>query len=458
MRLSLLILSFTLCTTNIFGQVYFPKNKVLEDLETLKKVLEEAHYNLFAYTTKSDFEAMYHSLKNQIQQDSLTLLQSTNLFQQLSSIVNNGHTYIDFPIQPYVAYIQSGGTLFPLEITFENGKSYVRKNWSENSAIKVGAEIMSINGKFMDEIASKIYPYISAERPYFKKAKIEFYSFPRYYWQVFGRQDSFRIRLKSEKGIKTVEVKSIPAINEFESKRTEIFHSNRQLKYFDSTAYLNPGAFSGNEDTFRAFIDSAFTDIQRHQSSNLIIDLRNNTGGNDSFSDYLVSYFADKPFKWYSDFKIKTSKTLKEVTRKNNDTTKAYFQQILLRKDGEIYAPTLAAYQPQDISRRYKGTIYVLVNRQSISQATVTAAQIQDYSWGTIVGEETGEYPSLYASVFQYPLPNTGIVVVISKGRIIRVNGSKKEEGVLPDIFIKDHLIDEKDEILEGLLEMIQKE
>lgn len=103
------------------------------------------------------------------------------------------------------------------------------------------------------------------------------------------------------------------------------------------------------------------------------------------------------------------------------------------------------------------GRIYVLVNSQSISQAAVTAAQIQDYGWGTIVGEETGEYPSLYASIFQYVLPNTGIVVSISKGRITRENGSNKEEGVIPEIFIKDLLIDEKDEILNGLLKMINK-
>ena len=224
----------------------------------------------------------------------------------------------------------------------------------------------------------------------------------------------------------------------------------------DSAVYLNPGPFSGDESQFRAFIDSTFMAINRQKSPNLIIDLRNNTGGNDSHSNYLVSYLADKPFKWCADFTLKTSKALKDFTRKNNDTTTTYFQQILARKDGKIYAPNLGFYQPQISSKRYKGKVYVLVNRQSISQATVTAAQIQDYNWGTIVGEETGEYPSLYASIFPYVLPNTGITVYISKGQIIRVNGSKKQEGVIPDILIKDHLIDEKDEILKGLLEKIK--
>ena len=77
------------------------------------------------------------------------------------------------------------------------------------------------------------------------------------------------------------------------------------------------------------------------------------------------------------------------------------------------------------------------------------------YNFGTIVGEETGEYPSLYASIFQYALPETGILVNVSKGYLVRVNGNTEERGVVPDVLIKDHLLDEKDEILEGLLKEI---
>lgn len=36
---------------------------------------------------------------------------------------------------------------------------------------------------------------------------------------------------------------------------------------------------------------------------------------------------------------------------------------------------------------------------------------------------------------------------------MIRPNGSEAYQGVRPDIFIKDHLVDETDEILKALLE-----
>ena len=451
--ISLLIFSAHLNSQNISAD--FSKKEVLEDLLFLKESLEDAHYNIYAYTSKSEFNSVYNNLKGLIKKDSLNLLETTSIFQQLISAVNNGHTSIDFPVQPYLKYADDGGTLFPLEIAFENGKALVRKNWSEEEKILTGSEIISINGRSIEEILLKIYPQISAERTYFKNVKIELLSFPRYYWQVFGKQDEFNIEVRNKGKIREYIIKAIDLIEDYEMKRTEVLNAKMNLKFFDNSAYLNPGNFSGDEEKYQAFIDSAFIKINENGSENLIIDFRNNGGGDDSFSDYLISYFANKPFKWNSSFTLKTSKFLKDFVIKNHDTTEVYWKKALSHEDGEIYDYKFEEYSPKPENKRFQGKVYVLVNRQSHSQSAVAAAQIQDYDFGTIVGEETGDYPSLYASIFQYKLPNTGIPVNISKGYIVRVNGSTKEEGVIPDIFIKDHLLDEKDEILDGLKDRI---
>lgn len=456
MKFKCLLSILLLLSLQSFGQsTKFSKEQVLEDLDYLYESLKDAHYNVYAYTTEQEFEATYQNLKDLVTQDSLTLLETTNIFQKLASTVKNGHTSIDFPVNSYFTYVESGGTVFPLEVAIEGEKTLIRKNWSDNPTIKIGSEILSINGKSMDEILSKIYPQISAERTYFKNVKLELFTLPRYYWQVFGQVDTFEVEILSNDEIQDYSLQSIPAMEGFEMKTEFILNAQMKLEFFENAAYLNPGGFGGDEEVYQRFIDSAFVEINANQVENLIIDLRNNPGGNDSFSDYMVSYFADKPFKWNSNFTLKTSKFLKEHTRKNFDTTEVYWQEVLSRQDGEVYEHTFEEYPPQAEEKRFKGKVYVLVNRQSHSQSAVTTAQIQDYGFGIIVGEETGDYPSLYASIFQYPLPHTGIVVNVSKGYMVRVNGSKKEEGVIPDIFIQDHLLDEEDEILEGLLEQI---
>lgn len=432
-----------------------PKSKVMEDLDFLYESLIESHYHVYAYVTENDFKSTYQKVRESIAKDSLNLLAATTTFQQLISAINNGHTEITFPGQSYAEYAYAGGTLFPLEIAFEDNKPLIRKNWSDIKDIKVGSELVSVNGIPIEEILSKIYPQISAERPYFKQVKLELFSFPRYYWQLFGKQDTFNVEIQSNGKVNQYSLDAIRVIEDFEMKRDEILNARMELKFLGESAYLNPGSFGGDETNYQMFIDSSFVKIHEMKSKQLIIDLRNNSGGDNSFSDYLISYFADTPFTWNSTFTLKSSELLKDHVRKNNDTTTRYSKEILSHTNGEIFEFAFDKIQPQALEKRFKGDVYVLVNRQSHSQSAVTAAQIQDYGFGKLVGEETGDYPSLYASVFRYPLPNSGIIVQVSKGYIVRVNGSTKAQGVLPDIFIKDYLLDEKDEILEGLLERL---
>lgn len=437
------------------GQSQFSKDQILEDLIFLRSSLEETHYNLYAYTSKRKFERNFQTIKKSLKKDSFSLLEATTLFQRVISKANNGHTEISFPGTPYIEYAYAGGTIFPLEVALEDDHAFIRKNWSDNDEIEVGSELLRINGMPIAKVLSKIAPQLSAERPYFKKAKIEFYSLPRLYWQVFGPHENFEVVIRSEGQKKKFLLKAVKVIDGFEVKRTEVLNAEMNLKFYSTAAYLNPGNFSGDASKYQTFIDSAFAKIKEADSKFLILDLRNNGGGEDAFSDYLVAYMADRPFRWNSNFSLKSSALLKEQA-KHLDTITPYWQSILDHKNGEIYTYTFPEYSPQPSNKRFTGKVFVLVNRQSHSQATVTAAQIKDYGFGTIVGEETGEYPSLYASQFQYPLPNTGITVNVSKGYLVRVNGSTAEEGLQPDIIIKDHLLDEKEEILEGLLQQIQ--
>lgn len=435
----------------------FAREEVIADLDYLYKSLEDAHFNVNAYTSKADLDAVYESVRSSITTDSLTLLEATSTLQRMTSAVNNGHTEIDFPVTPYFEYAYSQGTVFPLELAFEDGKCLVRKNFSGNGKVSPGTEVLGINGMSIEEVMEKIYPQVSAERPYFKHAKIEMYSFPRYYWQVFGQQEYFDVEIAKGAISMTHRLNAVNLIEDYEMIRSEVLNAAMKLEFFDAIAYINPGHFGGDEQVYHSFIDSAFATIRQAKSSTLIIDLRNNAGGDNSFSDYLVSYIADKPFSWCSRFSLKTSDILKQHTRLNNDTTESYFRTILDRPSGEVYDYEFEPYAPQPEEQRFTSDVYVLLNRQTHSQAAVTAAQIQDQDFGTLVGEESGEYPSLYASQIQFSLPNTEIVVKVSKGYMVRVNGSEQQEGVIPDIVIRDHLLDEEDEILEGLISRLSR-
>lgn len=434
------------------------KSDVLYDLEYLVSSIEQTHINPFAYTSKNDFIKNYEQVKQEVKKDSFTRLEAITMLQQVITKVNNAHTTIAFPAQPYIAYAQANGTIFPLELAFESDQALIRKNWSTENQIETGMEVISINGMPIDLILERMYLQVSAEHENFKNAQIESLSFPRLYWQVFGEVDKFEVQIRNLNTLKTYQLNAIKALEDYEMIRSDLLNYERKLKFLSdiSAAYLNPGNFGGNKEKYQKFVDSAFTKIHSRKSENLIIDLRNNPGGDDVFSDYLVAYLATKPFKWASKYQLKTSALLKEHVSQTKDTTIAFWKSVFQYEDGTIYPYDFGYVQPQPESKRFKGKVYVLINRQSYSQSTVTAAQIQDYGWATLVGEETTEHPNLYASIFQYKLPKTGITVHVPKGKMIRMSGNLEERGVIPDITIKDHLLDDKDEILEGLIEKLK--
>lgn len=430
----------------------FSQTQVVSDFDALYHSLIDTHYNPYAYVSEQELADTYRELRRQLTNKSYSLLDTISHFQKLVAALNNGHTEIDFPVASYLHYAEQGGTLFPLDLAFENDKAWVRANFSNHPDIPHGAELIAINGEPIDAILNVICAQISAERRYFKLAKLEVFSFPRYYWYAFGERESYLVTLRVNGESKSYTLKPVKVFEGFEEKKDEVLRAQQQLVFYPAAAYLNPGHFSGDEEAYKRFIDNAFSQIHQHSPANLIIDLRNNSGGNDSFSDYLVAYLADKPFRWASSFKLRTSELLKQDTRKNRDLSDPYWQAIMAHKDGEQFDFAFEHYAPVSADKRFKGKVFVLVNRQTHSQASVTAAQIQDYGWATIVGEETGDYPTLYASQFQYALPMTDITVKISKGYIVRVNGSHAEQGVIPSITIRDHLLDNNDEILNVLL------
>lgn len=436
-----------------FAQQSFSAKQIHNDLEYLRSSLEATHYDLYAFTPKEAFEANFKAVKASGRADTYSLSAATTLFQQVISIANTGHAEIDFPITSYIEYAYGGGTLFPLELAIEKGTPVISVSHAKDERLAIGSEILAINGTPISNILADIGRQLSAETTYFKAAKMELWTFPRLYWQLHGKIDSFEITLATTDGPVTVTVPAILAIDEFETVRDDPLSGDRKFELHGKTAYIKPGDFSGDESEYRSFIAQSFDALRSASSERLIIDLRNNKGGDDAFSDYLVSFFADRPFRWSSEFRLRTSDLLKEDTRAKN-LTNPYFEAILSHESGETYAFDFGDYEPQAETLRYQGEVLVLINRQSHSMAAVTAAMVQDYGFGTVMGEETGDHPTLHASQFQYVLPETGITVKVPKGYMIRPNGSEERVGVQPDIPVMVSVTDTDDRILKAALEL----
>ena len=71
----------------------------------------------------------------------------------------------------------------------------------------------------------------------------------------------------------------------------------------------------------------------------------------------------------------------------------------------------------------------------------LVASIVQDYRFGTILGEETSDLASTYGAMEKFTLPNTGIEVGYPKARILRPSGNAEARGVRPDIEIPTPIV-----------------
>lgn len=461
---------------NASGQTVekYSRVQIVQDLEYLYKTLEESHFNLYINTSKDVFDIEFKRIKESLP-DSLSLMEVYRLFQPFASLSGLGHCSLNYPFNRlYGTYIEDGGKVFPLTVLIEKDKVLIKSNFTDTDAIVRGAELISINDHPIQEIAGNIYNYLSGESDYLKNTLLDMVSFPRMMWILEETANSYDIKIRNIEGaIKNLTIESITA-KEFESllskKEKPLFQSGRTFKFIKSIAYIRPGAFmnanaSGNtsevetfeKGEFVSFIDSAFVEIYNQKSENLIIDLRNNSGGSNTFSDEMLAYFSNKPFRFYSKFSVKSSEVTKDFWKKVDDPSLEILKnQILSHSNGQIFEVDLPYHNPRNDSLKFEGNVFVLINRYTYSQATLTAAMVQDYGFGILIGEETADVPTNYGSIHQFSLKNTKIEVSYPKALIIRPNGDTTFSGTIPEYPVNDNILSDEDEILEYALDLIK--
>ncbi len=455
------------------GQVkkYSPE-EVKADLKYLYQTLQDSHYNLFVFTKKKTFDEAYQKMQASIK-DSMDFITINRLFQPFIAMSGLAHCN-SYPFSPaYVDYAKQGGTVFPFNVSIDNGRMWISNNYKKDQSVDVGDEVLEINGLSAGKRLTGIYHYLSGENDYFKSTMIGLFHISRLYWLVYGKANVFELKLKKADGTVKVQKVMPVSVEQFEgfaATEKPVFNSKREFKMIDNIAYLHPGAFSNAEGNgnssehktfekgeFLDFIDSSFKKIRQSGTKSLILDLRGNPGGDNSFSDPLLAYFATKPFSFCSSFSVKTSVVTKSFWKDVQDSTLAELKQGIMEKpDGTIFETTIKKQLPLPDSLRFRGKVYVLIDRYSYSNAVTTAATIQDYKWGTLIGENTADVPTTYAAIHEFSLPNTKMSVSYPKAFIVRPNGDTSLKALQPDVKVNSSLSRDGDEALKKALELVK--
>lgn len=431
----------------------FSPDVLRADFHNLYEGLQAAHYDLFVRRPKNEYDAHFQQMLARIDTP-LTQAQAQVMFQRFVAYGNIAHARIDPPAAAWEAFRASGGKAFPLYVRVDDDTVRITDDRSGIDGVDVGDIIESVNQEPALDWLRRLRAHVSADNDYMAWAQLE-RLVPLLVWLEHGEVDAFALVLLKQDG-RRVQV-SIPGRDRdgflAAATDTESDWNMREARMLGSDlAYLRPGPFYDVRpdaehpwDTrdFSRFLDEAFASFGEAHAKRLLIDLRDNPGGDNSFSDLMVAWFADRPFRFSEQFHIKLSEATIAANRKRLDAqggdADSVSAQLAAAYAGHALGDYLSFTIPEVPARsegRFSGEIFVLINRHSYSNAVLVAAIVQDYGFGAVLGEETSDLASTYGAMETFSLPLTGIEVGYPKARILRPSGDRNARGVIPDIAI----------------------
>ena len=403
---------------------------LLGDLAFLKEKLQKNHPNLYLYTEKKQIDQLFDSLAAAIRQP-MTEQEFYHHLTIISSVIKDGHTII-LPPSKFITYHNANSQFLPYKIRVVQGKLFVEMVCTADKRIPEGAEIVSINQVAASEILQQLmerqirdgwnetYPRWILDQ-YFR----EYYSFH------FGHPDTFDIQFRVGSVVKQLTIQAL---------RKDSIHYYRQAAYPGNSNEKRPGQGivfaedieSGSawlqvkdfhhdvlrddyKQDFRSEIRKAFQRLKENKLKNLVLDLRDNQGGDIEYGVYLLSYLMKEPFSVVDGyFKIKSS------------------EEALERTGG----PSLGQHPP--VADHFEGTLYVLINGGSFSNSGIVSATLRKHQRAVFIGEETGGNNKVLAGdAKDFTLPHSGIYVEIpTRQYLLDSQAPLSGHGTVPDFEI----------------------
>lgn len=399
------------------------------EFDRLYLALEDAHYDLFARRPRADYDALHRRMRAAMTSP-MTPGALRREFQRFVAYGDVAHASIDPPMAGWEAYRAAGGTAFPLYLRVVGARVVVEDDYSGVAGIAVGDEVLSIDGLPALEWLGRIRGLVSADNDHLAYTQLET-RLPMLAWWHGDRASHYAVETATPTGgRRTFEVPArsrsgFEAASAAAPARFELDWNARAARMAGGgVGYLRPGPFydttPGAPDPwdptrFRSFVDGAFSGFIDAGAKAVLIDLRNNPGGDNSFSDPLVAWFADRPFRFSPEFDIRVSEAAiasnarrLQAAGGNRDTTSAklaaaYAGQV----PGSRVSFPIPWVQPRS-GARFSGPVYMLVNRHSYSNAVLVAAIAQDFDFATVLGEETADLASTYGAAEKFTLPAYG--------------------------------------------------
>jgi C-terminal processing protease CtpA/Prc len=427
-------------------QKKYPIKEILGDIDYAEKYLIKFHPDPFRYISKDSLHAFVLYTKSLIDTP-LTEMQVRFYIKRIVAKIGCGHTDVGASKKYIKAVAKLSRPALPLNtFVIDTNRLFILNNLSKDSTIYPGDEIISIDNRPVRNILSTIYSVSTSDgyNTTYKKQGSKFQWFKYYYSFCYGFKPTYAVTIKHKNHrITTHTLEAISTLKDTlipPRKDTVICVAKTKtcnysvLKDDQSVGVIDINSFKGRN--WSSFFKKSFRDIQEKKIEHLVIDLRDNGGGqiNDGLS--MLSYLLDET--QYLPFDRKANLMMFNPKYKMGIGNRLSPLVFTLFMPKTFHFNRLRYYFISFPKKKYafKGQTYVLVNGRSFSMSAVTASFLKYKKNAIVIGEETGGNVSGSNAVIsgKINLPASKIQVFIPMYHLYHQIVVKNEgHGLMPD-------------------------
>ncbi|MFC2118319.1 S41 family peptidase [Bacteroidota bacterium] len=399
---------FTYCNKpQIASDELFSSKQLRKDLRLLKKYLVNNHPDLYYYTDKNSFNSNFKKVHD-LFAEKMTGMDFFRITTSLVTDVKCAHTRL-LPSKGFINDINNYVKCLPFRMKFFNKRAYVYKNYFDINTIEECSEIIEINGIKPEEIYDNLASMSSRDGN--TKTSVQNQINSQVVNHLLSNQmtDSlFYISFIAPEQSETQNVSLKPhtyreVLSEYWEGLSESEKARFRYEIIDNNiAYMKVGSFTDDEDgESSSFLKESFRKTRNNNISNLIIDLRGNSGGDPERAIDLLSYLTDKEIVYFA-------------------------------KGSYGYPGLKMPFKPH--KNYYKSNVYFLIDGGCVSTTGHFCSIAKYHKLGHFIGEETCATYFCNDNSVEKTLPNTKMRLRVARSSFFTaVEGFEKGRGIIPD-------------------------
>lgn len=438
-------------------------DKLRQDYQLLRTILEKEHPSIYWYSTKQQMDSVFDSEYHKIA-DSMTMIGFRNVLARTADALHCGHTSVQFP-KPYDRYLSRLRlSLFPFGMRLWGDTMVSTYNlYRKDTLLKRGTVIKSINGLTVGQLRNTLFNTITTDGYAYNFKYIRLSgNFPYNHFLVFDTSKQYQVVYSDSLGQEQQLTVSLyrppppdtsrrvtpaappPAISRREIKRLKREAIRRlRIDTAASVAYFDLNSFSGGRQ--RKFFRKTFRTLNRMNIQYLVMDVRNNGGGLIGNSICLSKYISDKKFKIAD-----TVASVVKLSAFNKYIRNRFWYGLSMipvtrkRSDGKYHFGWWERhwYKPRN-RNHYNGQVYCITGGYSFSATTLFLNAVRSQKNVTLVGEETGggQYGNSAVFLPEIKLPYSKFRVRLPVFRLVTNKDLPKNgRGIMPDVEVPPSL------------------